>query len=311
MIKNIIQGFDFEKAGIECICQSINILFQVYKDSNEFLKDEIISSEVTMDEVWEHHYVSINTSFILLHQGLEAILKWKVCEESPLLLLDQIKSDWPTLPSSKEIEFNEMHQIGGINLINTFFAVNKNPLLNTNEFYKLIEDIRKIRNEIVHVKPKDNILASESIVFALKILTAFYEKDKWIEFLRDRYINNPLLGYSDPGAESAMFFERLIFIISTIGKGNLNEFVTVNLKARAYCCPKCSYDLSAYTEDIKTSKLSFLKPNTPESDNIYCLICGQEYRIKRIKCELDGCKGNVFNADELYNDCCLTCLRIE
>src|SRR5438067_5218349 len=112
MIKNFIEGFEFEKAGIQCICQSINILFQVYIDSNDILNDIAVDGGVTWDEVWEHNFVSINTSFILLHQGLEAFLKWKVCDESPMLLLDQAKSDWPTLPGSKDVEFSAMHHIG-------------------------------------------------------------------------------------------------------------------------------------------------------------------------------------------------------
>ena len=39
MINNIIEGFEFEKTGVECLCESVNSLYSVYEKSINIIND--------------------------------------------------------------------------------------------------------------------------------------------------------------------------------------------------------------------------------------------------------------------------------
>ena len=50
---------------------------------------------------------------------------------------------------------------------------------------------------------------------------------------------------------------------------------------------------------------AYLKPNLPTSDSIICYSCQNTFKVQRINCTNEGCKGNVIGE----NDVCLTCLE--
>lgn len=62
------------------------------------------------------------TAVVLIHQGLEGLMKSEICKKTPLLLIDRKRSDWKTLPDSTDGSFSEMNTIGGDDLLRTFYA---------------------------------------------------------------------------------------------------------------------------------------------------------------------------------------------
>lgn len=309
MIINQPKYKDFEILGIQCLCQSFDMLFKIKENLNEYFEDEIISEEVKEDSVWKYNKGAIMTSFILLHQGTEALMKSEIAKQSSLLLIENNKADWPTLPESKDKDFDEFQTISGDKLLKTYCAIVDSTKVNK-AFVSLFEEIRIIRNKFVHSVPNKVVNYSFIIGKILDSFTFFFGIDKWVDILKKVYVENPLFGYYDYEAEESLFMKRLDFAKESIGIGKLNKHFSIDLKSRTYYCPRCNSELFGDFSSEVDSKWSFLYPNSGTSTRIKCLVCQKEYEVKRIKCQQDSCKGNVIINSKGYDELCLTCFYI-
>lgn len=305
MIKNIPKGEEFERLGLECITKAFEMIYKVGYDYSELSNDGVISEEVTEEAYWEHNAITVRTSFIVFYQGLEYLMKMKISQKSSLLLIDNNKADWPTLPAKKDKNFDELITISGENLLNVFCAI-VNSDFELEDFVLRFEKLRLKRNKLVHstgVKDLDYKLIVKEILF---FLSKFYVKDKWIELFREMFVSHPTFGYWDWDIEGAHYYQILNFVESTLTKGELNKYLPFDIKSRRYFCPTCTYWLNKEFDVIPSPKWTFLTPNSPESTMIKCLVCNKEHEIERQECETAGCKGNV-TSNENYENQCLTC----
>src|SRR5690606_9539082 len=132
---------DYEDVGFECLVQAYKNIYHI--DNGELIPD------VPRESIWKYNTIVLKTSIILIHQGLEALLKSKISKESPLLLLEQKRSDWKTLPHSDDADFTDMYTISGEDLIRTFYATLEGSAVDVH-FRDHFEKIRILRNKIVH-----------------------------------------------------------------------------------------------------------------------------------------------------------------
>ena len=122
MITNLPSSKDFEIVSKQCLTQAFNLLFKVYQDYKEY--DEVIEKdEIPIEKIWEHNSGTIRTSLILLHQGIETFMKSVICTTSPLLLIEKKRTDWPSLPSNADKDFDSLYTISGEALLTSFCAV--------------------------------------------------------------------------------------------------------------------------------------------------------------------------------------------
>ena len=308
MIKNIPNHSDFEKIGIQCLCKAFEIIFQVgdrYLEKQDYIPK--LEEDISITEFWESHIISINTSLILSFQGLESLMKMEVSKESPLLLIENSKEDWPTTPNKRNKDFNELNSISGEKLLNVFFSVNKNEKINK-DFVNFYTEFRILRNKMIHGVGNDNINPKTSLFNILKSFEYFKGNYSWIYYIKEFFINEPIFGIDDYSYEFSKFYRVLNFTEFVLGKATLNKFIEINIKARRYFCPNCTTELKKY-EIAEKSKWSFLVPNTSDSTKLSCLICSKEYEVKRKNCEMEDCKGNVISNDS--GNICLTCFDEE
>jgi len=247
----------------------------------------------------------VRTSLIVLFQGIEYLMKMEVSKESALLLIESNKVDWPSLPQKKDKDFDQLPSISGESLLSVFCALPNNNI-DLEEFEKNYEELRINRNKLVHSAGVSGIEHPYLIKKVLYFMSAFYEPTDWIDLFRQNYTSNPGFGYWDWDIESAYFYKVLNFVESNLTKGELNMYLKYNIKSRRYFCPSCTHWLNAKYDHIDPPKWAFLKPNSPESKVIDCLICGNEYIVDRKECNQKKCKGNVLSS-EYYEDQCLTC----
>lgn len=300
---------DFEILGIQCLYQSFDIIFKVKSNLNEYYENEVVSEEVEEENVWEYNRGEIMTSLILMHQGIEALLKSAIAKHSALLLIENSKTDWPTLPESKNKDFDEFQTISGEKLLKTYCAIVDTSKVNK-DFINLFEEIRLIRNKFIHSVSNKVIKFDFVIEKVLESFTFFFGKDKWIKIMRNVYIDNPLLGYYDWDIEESLFMKRLDFAKESIGLSKLNKHFSIDIKSRKYYCPKCNSGLdSDFSHDFEC-KWTILNPNTPTSNAVKCLVCQGEYTVKRINCLQESCKGNVIANSDRFEELCLTCFQI-
>jgi hypothetical protein len=300
MIKNLPNYEEFEKVSKECFIQAFNLLFKVYKDYESY-DDEVIRDEVKIEELWSYNSGTLRTSTILLHQGIETFMKGTVARTSPLLLLEQKRSDWPTLPESADKDYDTFYTIAGENLLHTFCAVS-DKIKPTIVLIKFIENIRQKRNKAIHGVGKVSDSAIELINDILQAYTYFFGIDQWFIDLKTFTYENPLFGYFDWEFETLMSYEYLDFLESTIGVKKLKKHLSFDITGRRYFCPTCKYEIDRKYGDLQ-SKWAFLIPNTPDSVEVYCINCGYESEVIREDCGDEDCLGNVIDTEGT----CLSC----
>lgn len=304
MIKNLPSYKDFENVSLQCLTQSLNLLFKVYKDYSEY--DEQVREEVTLEEIWSHNSGTLRTSLILLHQGIETFMKSVICKTSPLLLIEKNRVDWPTLPSKNDKDFDSLYTISGEPLLTTYCAVERKISINS-ELIKYIENIRQIRNKAIHGANEITVTNVELFEKILKAFTYFFGQDIWFQAAKNFNLKNPLFGYFDRDYEEAISYEYLDMALDLLGKQKLNKYLSVNILGRGYYCPNCKMTIE-YEGDYLDSKWAFLKPNTSDSTVIHCVNCSVEFIVVRQKCT--SCKGNVLH-DKDGELICLTCYNYQ
>lgn len=299
MITNIPTHKEFEDISKQCLTQALNLLFKVYEDIYE------VKEYVDKDEIWSHNAGTIRTSLILLHQGIETIMKGTICKTSPFLLLEKNRADWPTLPSKSDKDFGDLFTISGEALLTTYCAV-ENKITIDNDLIAFIEDVRKKRNNAIHGISEIKTTAEELFENILKAFSFFFGKDSWFVFAREYNLVDPIFGFSGDGLEEFKIHTLLDVALDIIGRKRLNNYISLNIQGRGYYCPSCKREMEEI--DYHESKWAFLKPNKPESKKLQCVVCSSEFIVKREDCNDPDCKGNVIHN---YGDepTCLTCFQ--
>lgn len=306
MITNVPKSDDFKKVAGQCLTQSLNLLFNIY--NNYYQADESIHEEVELKDVWKHNYGTLRTCIILLHQGIETFLKSEVCKTSPLLLIEKKRQDWPTLPNRQDQEFDSLYTISGEALLATFCAVPKSIVIDEKHI-KFIEEIRKLRNKAIHGVDNLEISASKMMENILLAFTYFFGKSEWFHYPKAFNFENPLFGYFDWDYEDAIIYEYLDMGLNLLGRKGLNRHLKVSITGRPYFCPACKRAIEDEGDSLE-SKWAFLKPNKPSSTNIHCVNCNAEFKVERVDCKGNECKGNVIQNWE-GEKTCLICFELQ
>lgn len=313
MIKDIPKAEEFEDVAIECLVQAYNNIVQVENTSNPL---------IPRDEVWKYNQIVLRTSIVLIHQGLEGLMKAFICDVSPLLLIGKKRGEWKTLPNSKNESFSDLETIGGEDLIRTFYACDYDNEI-SKDFIKHFEEVRVKRNKIIHGLGENDITPSYVLKLVLWSFTLLLEKDSFWGSVLDKFDNHPGLKHNDSGTEIEEIFQhkRLEYLYHLLGKGELKHHFSVDITSRPYHCPECSRYISIMTDEETDKeslcKWAFLNPNTPDSTSLKCISCEVEFSIKRNNCKNENCNGNVKYYSEkgdAFNDrtiVCLSCLNNE
>ena len=308
MIINQPNKKDFESVAIENLTQSFDLLFKVYDNYNQY-DNGIIKEEVPIKDIWKFHSGTIRTSLILLQQGIEGLMKATICDISPLLLIDNPRKEWPTLPDSKNKDFDCLYMIGAEALLHTFCSIKKSSISITPSVIKFIEDVRQKRNRAIHGVCMVDVTPIDIIENILNTFTIWFGKDLWHKELVKNIMENPLFGYVDYEFEKYSSYKLLDFALFILGKNKLARFISSDIKGRSYFCPECKENIDGDFGTLE-SKWAFLKPNKPGSTIISCVNCQNEFEVIRNKCNniKCKCKGNVLYDGEFSDGLiCLTC----
>ncbi|TGD80756.1 hypothetical protein [Hymenobacter wooponensis] len=300
MIKNFPTPEDFGKLAQDCLNQAFDVIFDTDKHVYEFYEEALQS------EVWEYSQGKLNTAVVLIHQAIEAFMKASICLTSPLLLLEGKRTEWPVMPKQKDKDFNDFYTTPSESLLYTYVATLSRKI--DEALVNHIDEIRRLRNQIVHGIPKKKLEPKYLILKVLETHLFFRSKDSWWDSQIESHFNHPLAQYYDATFEFARFAERLDYVEAQIGKSKLAANFTFNIKGRRYLCPVCKGWYEAEAGDEYTHRWAFLKASRKVSTIVQCLNCANETEIVRQNCPYEDCKGTVLlNTDE--SECCLTCGR--
>lgn len=300
MIINIPKPKDFEKQSVQYLMQALNLIYEKERELEYFDKNED-ERKKTRDKYWSYHQGILSNTLALLFLSLENYLKREICNVSAFLLLADAPRKWKT---SKNTEYNELfiHQFD--DLLVLYFELGLGAI---NEYtIAKLEELRKKRNQITHAVLTERLTSEYVMNVFYTLVRHIWGPKVWWDQLKNHIFNEPMFGAYDSDIEKAYLNFYVDFFVSYFGLKRTGEIFGVNFKQRRYYCPYCDYWLN-HDDDIGEAKYAILFPNKPTSTNLYCVVCGQNYKVIRSNCVDEDCKGNVISEDET----CLTCRTIQ
>ena len=300
MIINTPDAEDFFTTGKDLLSYSWGIITKLVLDLHEAEEYGNDIEEIS-DEYWSLAERQVSIALTISQQGIELLLKGKITEISPFLLLSEPPSRWPKPNKKTGIEFSQYRTIDAQDLIKVLDAVSQSQLLE--EFVVKFEDMRQKRNKIMH--SIDNTGMPNFIEMLESILLMHH-----LLFPNETFGPVRLNSLSDSpdvklGSDEWVYNKinlEFDLIIQKLAPAKVKRFFKVDKRKRAYFCPKCLENANSDVEfEHKLARL------VVDKDALFCPVCNQEYPIVRRNCD-NGCKGSVIhNNDHYEEDRCLIC----
>ncbi len=283
---------DFIKTGLS--------LLDFAWDTVANLITELDDSEyfgVDVDEVgdafWQASKQKLSTSLAVAQQGVEFVLKGKIAEVSPFLLLSGGPNEWPKKCDKNNTNYADFRTIDAQDLIKVHNTAASNRL--SDEFIVKFEDLRKKRNAIMHTVDKRIDLHVIDVVTAiLSMHKLLFPNENWIQIRREYLKKYPLAELHSTDFVEPRIIWEFSLITDLLKPKHMKEFFSFNKRQRRYICPHCNHE----SGDAETRpKTAILVPNTASSTTLYCFVCELEMAVERVDCEDPECPGNVISPE--------------
>ncbi len=316
MIINIPTSVDFEEEGINSLNLAWDLILPLVIEYNEIINDYESDNSIDI-AYWKSAKKNIITSISLAQHGSEFLLKGKIAQISPFLLINIDPSSLPKDSGNKDLSFGDFKTIDAQYLIRIHDIVSSVKI--TDKFKQEFNSMRVKRNSIMHTVTKDLLITvNEVLVSILEISNELIAPLNWMKIRREHLVNSPtyilsdLIPYIDEPSEGYLvqqLSDEISNVTSILGSSLVERYFGFKKNVRKYICPKCMDEkstMSFFELDLcdEHNFLAFLKPNKPNSTGIYCSLCNEEYEIARVKCVNPDCKGNVI---DITSNHCLSC----
>jgi len=253
------------------------------------------------DNYWNAAQRPLAVSVSLLQQGMEFLLKAKICQTSPMLLLEGSARNWPRNSSKENIQFSKFKTIDAQDLVSVRDTVA--PVRLPSSFRDFYERVRNRRNTVMHsIDVESRFAPNEIIVDILEASHVLIENENWMDLRENYHINEPGAILNGGFIETEPYLAReALYLAKALGRKELNRYFDYDKKARKYLCNHCNHASADWDLEVRIAQL---RPNSPQSESVYCFSCRQEYAVVREQCGAEGCAGNVIDCESAV---CLTC----
>ena len=301
MITDIPSSQDFQSVGLQLLNSAWETAASLLADMHDAAYHIDPEEEGSTDAYWRAAVIQLNTALSVAQQGCEFLLKGRIAEVSPYLLISSSPRDWPSGAATNDVPFSDFRTVDAQDLVKMHDTYRSNRL--SKPFIVEFHELRGKRNTITHSINKNLVVEIEEILLAvLGIFSEFFPSDKWVDCRRKHLSQAPLAQlYSDDFTDYRMILE-FSKICEMLKPAQLLRHFGFDKKQRTYICPNCSYGLVPDAEI--ESKTALLAPNKPTSEEIYCFVCDESQWVTRKDCAESACMGNVISEDYGY---CLTC----
>src|SRR5262245_39444063 len=139
-----------------------------------------------VEEYWRAAQQELATAVALAQQGTEFLLKGKIAEVSPFLLISGDPGDWPSGCDRNDIRFADFKTNEAQDLIRCHDTV-CNPRL-TDQFKNRFEQLRRMRNSVMHtVDRRLSFTTQDGLLAILEMVEALIGGNTWL-MLRRQYL---------------------------------------------------------------------------------------------------------------------------
>ncbi|MGO9135965.1 MAG: hypothetical protein ACLP8A_18235 [Methylovirgula sp.] len=257
------------------------------------------STEVIWETEWasyiEASQLELQSICTITQQSNELALKAKICSVSPFLLLVGNEARFSSTP--KKLDFSDLKTLDAVDLPAAVNTVCNEPL--SDEFIRTYNEVRSLRNKIAHLGHSGKRFSPKEL---LRIL-AFQYTELW----RDRaWLNDRVLfafqtrqaflyddRYSSPEIE--VMYE-LPYTFSAFTKSEFKQLFGRDKSVRRFLCHACITSSNAIEArlDLNKCKTAYLDKT---GSSLHCIMCGEDFKVARIRCDNTGCKSNVVGAN--------------
>lgn len=302
MISDIPTPSDFEATGLSLLNLAWDTVSSLYLHAELSEMETWDDDGQVTDEFWKAAHQPLSNAQALIHQGVEFLLKARIVEVSPYLLLDRSIREWPKGSNVQDTAYAEFRTIDAQDLVRVHDTVTANRL--DPVFSQRIDDSRRTRNAFTHSVDKRMRHSPENLWLAvLDISHHLIGPEKWIPARRQYLEAVPRsVAFRADGTLTELSWE-CTHLLAKLKPAEARLFLGVEPKARWYICYNCSIECSDAGRRPETAQL---KPNKPDSGTVYCFVCGVEEKVRRIDCTRGPCKGNVVHDEDSI---CLTCYQ--
>lgn len=304
MIANIPTPDDFYRTGKELLAFSWDIVANLLVALDEAEYYGIDASDVS-EEYWNLSQRQLTTALAIMQQGIEFLIKGRICEISPFLLISDSPSKWPSPYGHEPIEFSKFRTIDAQDLIKVHDTFSEQCF--DTRFVSLFNELRDKRNTIMHSINKSlDVQFGEIIETLLYMHKALFPNESWASVRRESLQRSPNTELGSSDYISNEVCRELSIVINLLAPAKVKEYFKIDKKKRAYFCPECHYEANHDAGDF-VHKLARLTSNSSKCTSLYCPVCNQEHEVSRLDCSKDydpDCQGNVFS--DIYG-ICATC----
>lgn len=304
MIINVPTSEDFAKHGLMFLNLAWNTVFDLlldFKDANDW--ESIVDDEQT-ESYWQAAKRPLSMAHALAQQGAEVVLKSEIAVISPFLLVSAPAADWPRGCDKTNTAFADFRTMDAQDLIRACNAVRPTPL--PKQFVTTYDDFRKQRNALFHTVDNRLSFSEKEIIWYILSVAQLIRPGQWPAIRKEHLEESPAFkAYAVDYVTNRLCCE-MDAMIDLLQRSDLLEWFGFDKKQRRYICPHCYWDLN-HDNDPPHPRTAQLRPNTPQSRNLFCFVCGSQIPVIRKKCKYPNCKGNVIHSTA---DCeCLTCFE--
>jgi hypothetical protein len=229
--------------------------------------------ESPLEAYWHQKRYRLNNAIALLQQSIELLLKARIAETSPYLLLVGDPQSWPKVNKVSEVSFSEFRTLDASQLCRAV-TIATHTLLHP-DFSSFFERIRTQRNKIAHLNAGNARVEAHKIL--VDILTGYrflFPTGNWIEFRKKYMIStgeySPVSDYGEDFTHSNFLYE-LTAAVSSLENQYTKAFFGYDKKKKGLLCPNCK-SLQTNWDD---SAPEFAQAQGDGSVN--CIACGMTY----------------------------------
>jgi hypothetical protein len=215
-----------------------------FGESADWEADVDESVQETLLEDTEKHWHSsrfrLNNAISLMQLSMELLLKARIAETSPFLLLVGEPKSWPSIDRNGTVSFADFQTIDGSQLLRAATIAGAQPLhADFNQFY---DRVRKHRNKITHLNAGNIVVEAQRIL--VDMLTEFhylFPGEHWTSF-RKEYLNSTWEDWTVAGSgrKHSLLMWELSVAIDSLDNKITKKYFGYDKRRKHYFCPSCA-----------------------------------------------------------------------
>ncbi|EMF7371162.1 hypothetical protein V4F54_004500 [Vibrio parahaemolyticus] len=261
---------------------------------------------------WASAKQTLVSATALVQQAVEFYIKGRIVNVSPYLLIYGNPQSWPKGCNKRDVEFSAFRTLDAQDLIKVHDTVC--PERFTDQFLQWNDDLRTIRNKVMHTVDKSLTVTPEEVVnFILYTHSYFQGSLCWFESRRKYLENTPVNSMksiqSDESYESHIINSLLIdyrLTIDVLPPAACKKYLDYDKKSKSYHCPRCTNIVSRmdFWDDEFIHQCAKTYQRLPNSDEYSCKLCSYQGKLLERSCEELGCDGKLQDSE---SGICFSC----